>query len=107
MPFMALQAWETEFLSRIEKLRASEYKCLVKRMYMVAASTLLLWTSPTIVAIATFGTCILLRVPLTPGGVLSSIATFKILRQPFQFFPELASLLTYAIVSLHCLWLFL
>lgn len=105
--FMPLQAWESEFLSQIEKLRASEYKCLFKRMYTVAASTLLLWTSPTIVAITTFGTCISLGVPLTPGRVLSSIATFVILRQPLQFIPELASLLVDARVSLHRLWLFL
>jgi ATP-binding cassette subfamily C (CFTR/MRP) protein 2 len=46
-------------------------------------------------------------IALTPGGVLSSIATFVILRQPLQFFPELASLPTDARVSLHRLWLFL
>jgi len=102
-----LQAWETEFLSRIENLRAQEYKFLARDLYMVATSTFLLWTSPTIVAISTFGTCVLLGVPLTPGRVLSTIAVLRVLREPLRDLADFASIYAQAHVSLHRLFLFL
>lgn len=103
---MLLQAWETEFLSQIEKLRATEFKYLTRNLYMVAASTFLMWTSPVIVAITTFGTCILLGVPLTPGRVLSTIATLQVLRNPLQSSSDFVSMQAQAKVSFYRLLLF-
>lgn len=93
-------------MSRIEKLRATEYKYLARNLYMVAASTFLMWTSPTIVAITTFGTCIWLGVPLTPGRVLSTIATLRVLRVPLQSISDFAAMQAQAKVSLRRLLLF-
>jgi len=93
-------------LSQIEKLRAQEYKFLARDLYMVATSTFLLWTSPTIVAVATFGTSVLLGVPLTPGRVLSTIAVLRVLREPLRDLADFAAIYAQANVSLHRLFLF-
>lgn len=73
---------------------------------MEAATTFLLWTSPTIVAIATFGTCVWLNVPLTPGKVLSTIAVLRVLREPLRDLADLTSVYSQAHVSLQRLFLF-
>ena len=93
-------------MSQIEKLRATEYKYLARNLYIVAVSTFLLWTSPAIVAIATFTTCVLLGVPLTPGRVLSTTATLLVLRMPLQNLSDFVAILAQAKVSLHRLLLF-
>lgn len=101
------QAWETTYLTKIEQLRASEYGWLAKDLYMVASSTFLLWTAPTIVSVATFGTCLMLGVPLTAGRVLSAVATIRVLRDPLRNFPDLTAMMAQTKVSLHRLHQFL
>ena len=101
------QGWETKYLTKIEQLRASEYGWLAKDLYMVASSIFLLWTAPTIVSVATFGTCLMLGVPLTAGRVLSAVATIRVLRDPLRNFPDLTAMLAQTKVSLHRLHQFL
>lgn len=102
-----MQAWETRYLGNIEKLREVEYGWLAKDLYVVAFSTFLLWTAPTIVSVVTFGTCVLLGIPLTAGRILSAVATIRVLREPLRNFPDLAASAAQTKVSLNRLWRYL
>ncbi|MCI26799.1 ABC transporter C family member 5-like, partial [Trifolium medium] len=55
----------------------------------------------------TFATCILLGGKLTAGGVLSALATFRILQEPLRNFPDLVSTMAQTKVSIDRLSCFL
>ncbi|CAH8362592.1 unnamed protein product [Eruca vesicaria subsp. sativa] len=56
--------------------------------------------SPIFVAAITFATAIGLGTQLTAGGVLSALATFRILQEPLRNFPDLVSMMAQTKVSL-------
>ncbi|EFJ06788.1 hypothetical protein SELMODRAFT_134840 [Selaginella moellendorffii] len=107
MKILKLQAWEEAYLNKLEALRRIEYDWLRKISYNRAVSIFLFYISPAFVGIITFGTCILLKVPLTTGRVLSALATFRVLQAPLSSFPDTLSVLAQARVSLRRLSSFL
>ncbi|GLJ18144.1 hypothetical protein SUGI_0320510 [Cryptomeria japonica] len=100
MRTLKLQAWEIKYLHRLQDLRGVEQGWLQKYLYASAAVTFLYWAAPTFVSVATFGSCVLMGIPLTAGRVLSALATFRILQTPIYNFPELISMLAQTKVSL-------
>nr|CAN70764.1 hypothetical protein VITISV_025297 [Vitis vinifera] len=100
MRILKLQGWEMKFLSKIMDLRKNETGWLKKYLYTLAMTTFVLLGAPTFVSVVTFGTCMLLGIPLESGKILSSIATFRILQQPIYHLPDLISAIAQTKVSL-------
>lgn len=100
MRILKLQAWEDRYRVKLEDMRGVEFKWLRKALYSQAFITFIFWSSPIFVSAVTFGTCILLGGQLTAGGVLSALATFRILQEPLRNFPDLVSTMAQTKVSL-------
>ena len=100
MRIMKLQAWEERYRLKLEDSRKTEFIWLRKALYAQAFVTFIFWGSPIFVSVVTFGTCILLGGQLTTGGVLSALATFRILQEPLRNFPDLVSMIAQTKVSL-------
>jgi ABC-type multidrug transport system fused ATPase/permease subunit len=81
-------------------MRCVEFRWLRKALYSQAFITFVFWSSPIFVSAVTFGTSILLGDQLTAGGVLSALATFRILQEPLRNFPDLVSMMAQTKVSL-------
>lgn len=100
MRVLKLHSWESNFKKKLIDLREKERNWLKKYLYTCSVIAFLFWTSPTVVSVSTFGVCIFLRTPLTPGVVLSTLATFRILQDPIYNLPELVSMVAQTKVSL-------
>ncbi|KAB5527837.1 hypothetical protein DKX38_021684 [Salix brachista] len=99
MKILKLQAWDTEFLHKIESLRKIEYNCLWKSLRLSAISAFVFWGSPTFISVVTFGACMLMGIQLTAGRVLSALATFRMLQDPIFNLPDLLSVIAQGKVS--------
>lgn len=93
MRILKLQAWEMKFLSKIIQLRKSEETWLKKFLVGTAIVRFLFFNAPTFVAVATFGTCVLIGIPLESGKILSALATFRILQMPIYSLPDTISMI--------------
>ncbi|KAJ6844581.1 ABC transporter C family member 3 [Iris pallida] len=100
MRILKLQGWEMKFLSKIVELRKQEAGWLKKYVYTSAMITFAFWGAPTFVAVATFGTCMLMGIPLESGKVLSALATFRVLQEPIYNLPDTVSMVIQTKVSL-------
>ncbi|GKV44606.1 hypothetical protein SLEP1_g51770 [Rubroshorea leprosula] len=100
MRILKLQAWEMKFLSRIIELRSFETEWLKKFVYTSAMTSFVFWVAPTFVSVATFGSCMLLGIPLESGKILSALATFRILQEPIYNLPDTISMIVQTKVSL-------
>ncbi|GMH25910.1 hypothetical protein Nepgr_027753 [Nepenthes gracilis] len=100
MRILKLHAWEDSYRLQLEQMRNIEFKWLRKALYSQAFITFIFWGSPIFVSVVTFGTSILLGNKLTAGGVLSALATFRILQEPLRNFPDLVSMMAQTKVSL-------
>ncbi|KAG6736705.1 hypothetical protein POTOM_060407 [Populus tomentosa] len=89
MRILKLQAWEDKCRVKLKDMQCVEFRWLRKAFYSQASITFLFWSSPIFVLAVTFGTSILLGGQLTAGGVLSTLATFRILQEPLRNFPDL------------------
>ncbi|XP_058737877.1 ABC transporter C family member 5-like [Vicia villosa] len=107
MRILKLQAWEERYRIRLEEMRGVEFKWLRKALYSQAFITFMFWSSPIFVSAVTFATCIMLGGQLTAGGVLSALATFRILQEPLRNFPDLVSTMAQTKVSIDRLTCFL
>ncbi|XP_011024496.1 PREDICTED: ABC transporter C family member 5 [Populus euphratica] len=100
MRILKLQAWEDRYRVKLEEMRGVEFRWLRRALYSQAFITFIFWSSPIFVSAVTFGTSILLGDQLTAGGVLSALATFRILQEPLRNFPDLVSMMAQTKVSL-------
>ncbi|KAF8667250.1 hypothetical protein HU200_052916 [Digitaria exilis] len=84
---------------KIEALRSEEYKWSWRSVRLSALTTLVFWGAPAFISSVTFGSCILMGIPLTSGGVLSALATFQMLQGPIFRLPDLLSVFAQGKVS--------
>ena len=73
MGILKLKGWEMKFLSKIIELRKTEEGWLRKYLYASAMTTFAFWVSPSFVSVVTFGSCILMGIPLASGKILSAL----------------------------------
>ncbi|CAL5032421.1 unnamed protein product [Urochloa decumbens] len=99
MKILKLQAWDMQYLQKIESLRSEEFKWLWRYVRLSALTTLVFWGAPAFISSVTFGSCILMGIPLTAGSVLSALATFHMLQGPIFRLPGLLSAFTRGKVS--------
>lgn len=99
MRILKLQAWDTRYLKKLEELRGVEYGWLWKIIQFAALTNFVFWGSPAFISAITFGSCILMGIPLTTGRVLSALATFRMLQEPIFNLPDLLSVLAQGKVS--------
>ncbi|XP_061375641.1 ABC transporter C family member 3 isoform X2 [Gastrolobium bilobum] len=100
MRILKLQGWEMKFLSKITELRKTEQGWLKKYVYTSAMTAFVFWGAPTFVSVVTFGTCMLIGIPLESGKILSALATFRILQEPIYNLPDTISMIAQTKVSL-------
>lgn len=100
MRILKLQAWELNFLSRIQGLRSVETRWLARYLYTTAVTTFVFWGAPTFVSVVTFGACMLMGIPLESGKILSALATFRILQEPIYNLPDTIAMIVQTKVSL-------
>ncbi|KAL7258474.1 hypothetical protein ACSBR1_004578 [Camellia fascicularis] len=96
---LKLQAWDNQYLHKLESLRKTEYNCLWKSLRLSAISSFIFWGSPTFISVLTFGACMLMGIPLTAGSILSALATFQMLQGPIFNLPDLLSTIAQSKVS--------
>ncbi|KAL5214771.1 hypothetical protein ABZP36_003923 [Zizania latifolia] len=99
MKILKLQAWDMQYLQKLETLRNVEYNWLWKSVRLSAVTTFIFWGSPAFISSITFGSCILMGIPLTAGTVLSALATFRMLQDPIFTLPDLLSVFAQGKVS--------
>ncbi|GLJ26358.1 hypothetical protein SUGI_0507790 [Cryptomeria japonica] len=107
MKVLKLHAWEENFKCGIEKLRKVEIEWLSAVQFRKAYNIMLFWSSPILVSSATFATCYLLKIPLTPRNVFTFIATLRLVQDPIQVIPDVIAVIIQAKVSLGRLTNFL
>nr|POF14565.1 isoform 2 of abc transporter c family member 3 [Quercus suber] len=100
MRILKLQGWEMKFLSKIVELRGTEAGWLKKFLYTSAFTSFVFWGAPTFVSVVTFGSCVLMGIPLESGKILSALATFRILQEPIYSLPDTISMIAQTKVSL-------
>ncbi|XP_008438240.1 putative ABC transporter C family member 15 isoform X2 [Cucumis melo] len=96
---LKLQAWDTQYLRKLESLRKVEHHWLWKSLRLNGISAFVFWGAPTFISVITFGVCVLLGIELTAGRVLSALATFRMLQDPIFSLPDLLSALAQGKVS--------
>ncbi|URD84908.1 ABC transporter transmembrane region [Musa troglodytarum] len=77
MKILKLQAWDLPYLNKLEGLRNTEHNWLWMSLRLKAISSFISWGAPTFISVVTFGTCIIIGIPLTAGRVLSALAKSK------------------------------
>ncbi|CAI0437454.1 unnamed protein product [Linum tenue] len=107
MRILKLQAWEMKFLSKIIELRKTEAGWLKRYVYSSALISFVFWGAPTFVSVITFGTCMLMGIPLESGKILSALATFRVLQEPIYNLPDTISMLVQMKVSVDRIVAFL
>ncbi|RDX68629.1 ABC transporter C family member 3, partial [Mucuna pruriens] len=100
MRILKLQGWEMKFLSKITELRKIEQGWLKKVIHTLAMIIFVFWCAPAFVSVVTFGTCMLIGIPLESGKILSTLAIFQILQEPIYNLPETISMMAQTKVSL-------
>ncbi|XP_042487028.1 ABC transporter C family member 3-like [Macadamia integrifolia] len=107
MRILKLQGWEMKFLTKIIELRNFETSWLKKLLYTSAINAFVYSSTPMFVSMITFGFCMLMRIPLESGNILSALATFDILQMPIYNLPDTISMIVQTKVSLDRIALFL
>lgn len=94
-----LQAWDSQFLHKLESLRKIEYDWLWKSLRLTAIGAFIFWGSPTFISVVTFWACMLMGIDLTAGRVLSALATFRMLQDPIFNLPDVLNVIAQGKVS--------
>uniref|UniRef100_A0A7N0TIL3 ABC-type xenobiotic transporter n=1 Tax=Kalanchoe fedtschenkoi TaxID=63787 RepID=A0A7N0TIL3_KALFE len=100
MKTLKLQAWDSQYLGKLETLRGVEYVWLWKSLRLSAITAFIFWGSPTFISVTTFGACMAMGIKLTAGRVLSALATFRMLQDPIFSLPDLLSVIAQGKVSI-------
>ncbi|KAK9276061.1 hypothetical protein L1049_005592 [Liquidambar formosana] len=100
MKVLKLYAWETHFKRKIERLRKEETQWLLAVQAQKGYNLVLFWSSPIIVAIATFMACYFLGISLDASNIFTFLATLRIVQEPIRLIPDVAGAFIEAKVSL-------
>ncbi|KAL7082977.1 hypothetical protein ACP275_14G133800 [Erythranthe tilingii] len=97
---LKLEAWDIQYLKKIESLRQTEHNWLWKCLRLTSVTTFIFWGSPAFISVITFAGSALMEVPLKAGMVLSALATFRMLQDPIFNLPDLLNAMAQGKVSI-------
>ncbi|KAH7578351.1 hypothetical protein JRO89_XS01G0371600 [Xanthoceras sorbifolium] len=100
MRVIKFQAWEDHFNKRIQSCRDTEFKWLSKFWYWISGNLVVLWSTSVVISTVTFGTAILMKVPLDAATVFTATTTIRTLQEPLRTFPQSMIAISQAIISL-------
>ncbi|KAK9911289.1 hypothetical protein M0R45_035209 [Rubus argutus] len=83
MKTIKLQAWDSQFLHKLESLRKIEYDWLWKSLRLTAIGAFVFWGSPTFISVVTFWACMLMGIDLTAGRSFISIGHLQNVTRPY------------------------
>ncbi len=93
-------AWERSFEAEAQQIRGREVVELRKLAKLGSLGQLLFFSSPVVVAVATFATYVLSGHALNAADVFASLALFTVLRQAMVMLPDMLTLCMDANVSI-------
>ncbi|OQS02506.1 ABC transporter-MRP [Thraustotheca clavata] len=95
-------AWEEQFMAKIEKYRAAELATLVRIFNFMASNISLAYAVPAFVTVSSFATySLVLNESVTPAKVFAALALFNSLKSPLQDFPHTITGTMQAVVALQ------
>eukprot|EP01052_Picozoa_sp_SAG31_P000604 SAG31_NODE_17_length_35773_cov_25.999271_29_plen_588_part_00 len=94
--YNVMEAWLSKTITLV---RGEELRLLRTQAYLNALNRFMNFAAPLLVALATFGTYIMLGNVLTAGDVFSSLAFFGLLRNYLSWFPRGVAALSQCLVS--------
>lgn len=94
--YNVMEAWLSKTITQV---RDEELRLLRIQAYLNALNRFMNFAAPLLVALATFGTYIMLGNTLTAGDVFSSLAFFGLLRNYLSWFPRGIAVLSQCLVS--------
>ncbi|TVU13625.1 hypothetical protein EJB05_37045, partial [Eragrostis curvula] len=101
MKILKLQAWDMQYFKMLEALLEEEFNWIWRSERLTAIKTFIFWGSPAFISSITFGSCILMGIPMTARTVLSALATFRMLQDPIFALPDLLSVFAQGNVFLN------
>lgn len=93
--------------SEARNLRQAEYSSLQKYVYALAITTFVSSIGPIFIIVATFGTCMLIGVPLTAWRILSALTTYGTSQGAMGMLPGLIPQIAQTNVSIDCIVAFM
>ncbi|TVU05024.1 hypothetical protein EJB05_48172, partial [Eragrostis curvula] len=101
MKILKLQAWDMQYFKKLEALLEEEFNWIWRSERLTAIITFIFWGSSAFISSITFGSCILMGIPMTARTVLSALATFRTLQDPIFALPDLLSVFAQGNVFLN------
>ncbi|KAF7839607.1 ABC transporter C family member 4 [Senna tora] len=80
-------------------VREKEFEWISKFVYVFSRNVIVMWSTPVLISLLTFGTTILLGVNLDAATVFTTTSIFKMLQELVRIFQQSMSSLTQAVIS--------
>ncbi|XP_073525725.1 uncharacterized protein [Phyllobates terribilis] len=107
MKVLKLYAWDMHFKKVVEDARKEEYKWLKSVQIQKGYNSMVFWSAPVLVPMATFGACYFLKIDLTIENVFMFLASVRLVQEPIKLMSDVVGAFIDAKVALSRIMRFL